>query len=111
MMQESGQSSIIVPPSNTQICQELINLILRDLLDPAGREEEIVDEQYIRDCYILGLLAPKGQSVIPEEQEDLAITEGDTEEGAVEPPTIRISTLLPSSLGLTFTVDAAGEVN
>src|SRR4030066_2339690 len=93
----------LLPPSSTQIRQELQDLILRDLLGPAGGEEEIVDEPYVRDRYILGLLAPKGQSVIPEEQEDLAVAEGDTEEGIVEPPTIRNSTLLPSSLGLTFT--------
>lgn len=97
------------PPSTSQIRQELQQLILRDLLGPAGGEEEIVDEQYVRDRYILGLLAPKGQSVIPEEQEDLAVAEGDTEEGAVEPPTIRVSTLLPSSLGLTFTVDSSAQ--
>lgn len=92
-------------PSAVQIRRELQNLILRDLLGPAGDEEEIVYEAYVRDRYILGLLAPRGQSVIPEEGEDLAFTDGDGEDGAVEPPTIRNSTLLPSSLGLTFTLD------
>ena len=106
-------SEMLSPPTHAQIRAELQELILRDLLGPAGGEEEIVDEPYVRDRYILGLLAPKGQSVIPEEQEDLAVTEGDTEEGVVEPPTIRNSTLLPSSLGLTFTVDssATGDPN
>jgi hypothetical protein len=96
---------VLSTPTHGQIRAELQELILRDLLGPAGGEEEIVDEQYVRDRYILGLLAPKGQNVIPEEQEDLAVAEGDTEEGTVEPPTIRNSTFLPSSLGLTFTVD------
>ena len=102
-------SEILAPPTHAQIRAELQELILRDLLGPAGGEEEIVDEPYVRDRYILGLLAPKGQSVIPEEQEDLAVTEGDTEEGSVEPPTIRVSTLLPSSMGLTFTVDRSAQ--
>ncbi|MRR32431.1 helicase, partial [bacterium] len=92
-------------PSANQIRSELQNLILRDLLGPASGKEEIIDESYVRDRYILGLLAPRGQSVIPEEEEDLAFTDGDGEEGAVEPTTIRNSTLLPSSMGLTFTVD------
>ncbi len=35
---------------------------------------------------------PHGQSVIPEQEEDLAFTDGDGEEGAVEPTTIRNST-------------------
>ena len=94
-------------PSANQIRLELQDLVLRDLLGPAGGEEEIIDESYVRDRYILGLLAPRGQSVIPEEEEDLAFTDGDGEEGVVEAPTIRNSTLLPSSMGLTFTVDAS----
>ena len=61
-----------------------------DLLGPAGGEEEIVDEPYVRDRYILGLLAPKGQSVIPEEQEDLAVDGGGhRRRRGGEPPTIR----------------------
>ena len=96
----------LLPPSANQIRQELQDLILRDLLGPAGGEEEIIDEAYVRDRYILGLLAPRGQSVIPEQEEDLAFTDGDGEEGAVEPTTIRNSTLLPSSMGLTFTLDS-----
>ena len=102
-------SEVLSPPTAGQIRAELQELILHDLLGPAGGEEEIVDEPYVRDRYILGLLAPKGQSVIPEEQEDLAVTEGDTEDGAVEPPTIRNSTLMPSSFGLTFTVDGSAK--
>ena len=56
------------PPSANQIRSELHDLVLRDLLGPAGGPDEIVDESYVRDRYILGLLAPKGQSVIPEEE-------------------------------------------
>ncbi|HWR65792.1 MAG TPA: DISARM system helicase DrmA [Bellilinea sp.] len=97
-------------PTSNQIRLELTQLVLRDLLGPAGGEEEIIDEAYVRDRYILGLLAPRGQSVIPEEAEDLAFTDGDGEDGVVEPPTIRNSTLLPSSMGLTFTLDSSAEV-
>ena len=37
-------------------------LILRDLLGPAGGQEEIIDESYVRDRYILGLLAPAARA-------------------------------------------------
>ena len=84
---------LLLRPSAHQTRRELQDLILRDLLGPAGGEEEIVDEAYVRDRYILGLLAPKGQSVIPEEEEDLAFTGGDGEDGAVV-----------SSCGVTYSI-------
>ena len=77
-------SEALLIPSSTQIRQELHDLILRDLLGPAGGEEKIVDAPYAHDRYILGLLAPRVQSVIPEVQEDLAVADGDTEEGIIE---------------------------
>ena len=49
-------------PTSYHIRHELQELVLRDLLDPAGGEEEFVDELYVCDCYILGLLAQKGLS-------------------------------------------------
>ena len=102
-------SAPLLVPTTVQIRAELHDLILRELLGPAGGEEEIINEAYVRDRYILGLLAPQGQSVLPEEEEDLAFTDGDGEDGVVEPPTIRNSTLLPSSMGLTFTVDSSAS--
>lgn len=94
-------------PTHTYIRQELLDTIIRDLLGPAGGEEEVVDEQYVRDRYILGLLAPKGQSALPDDDEDLALAGEDNEDGVVEPASIRNATLQPSSFGLTFT--AAGD--
>ena len=70
---------LLLRPSAHQTRRELQDLILRDLLGPAGGEEEIVDESYVRDRYILGLLAPKGQSVIPDEEEDLLPRDGKME--------------------------------
>lgn len=61
--------SLIAPGAN-QIHQKLQDLILRDLLGPAAGKEEIIDEAVVRDRYILGLLAPHDQSVIPEQEED-----------------------------------------
>jgi len=96
----------ITPPSHSEIRQELQDLVLKDLLGPASGENEIVAEQTVRDRYILGLLAPKGQTALPDEDDALDEAGRDTEEGPTEPGTIRNHTMLPSSLGLTFTVDA-----
>jgi hypothetical protein len=43
------------------IAQALIN----DLQGPCGGPTEIIDERNVRGRYIVGLLAPKGQSAIP----------------------------------------------
>lgn len=47
----------LIPPSFNQIRSELQDLILRDLLGPAGGPEKIIDEPYVRDRSILGILA------------------------------------------------------
>ena len=42
-----------------------------DLLGPAGGLEEEVDERVVRGRYILGLLTPRGQTILPGDQDDL----------------------------------------
>jgi len=76
-------------PSPHQIRQELQGLVLQDLHGPAGGEEEIIDEQYVRDRYILGKLAPKGQSALSDVDEDLALTGENTQEAPSEPASLR----------------------
>jgi hypothetical protein len=99
----------LVPPSHTQIRQELQDLVLKDLLGPAGGENEILAEPTVRDRYILGLLAPKWQTALPDEDDALDEAGRDTEEGPAEPGAIRNRTRLPSSLGLTYTVDSQAK--
>jgi hypothetical protein len=92
-------------PSPVKIRQELLEIVLRDLLGPANGPEEIITEQTVRDRYILGLLAPKGQTPLPAaEDEDLAFDGTDSEDGKSEPVNVQGRTMLPSSLGMTFTV-------
>lgn len=96
--------------SPVKIRQELLEVVLRDLLGPANSSEEILTEQTVRDRYILGLLAPKGQTPLPaEEDEDLAFDGTDGEDGKSEPVNVQGRTMLPSSFGMTFTV--APEAN
>ena len=63
-------SEALFPPSHMKIRFQLEKLILGDLHGPAGVEEEVVDELYVRDCYILGLLAPKGPGALLSADED-----------------------------------------
>ncbi len=89
---------------------ELEELVLKDLHGPAGGADEIVEEASVRGRYVLGLLAPRGQSAVPDaddDDDDLAEGGRDTEDGIAASASPKAATLLPSSLGLTF--DLAGE--
>ena len=54
------------PPSSLDLRAQLESLARNDLLGPAGAPEEIVDDRSVRGRYVLGLLAPKGQSALPQ---------------------------------------------
>ena len=60
-------------PQYLELRTLLQDMVKNDLLGPAGGAEEIIKEPNVRGRYILGLLAPKGQSIIPDEQEDIAV--------------------------------------
>jgi len=99
-------------PSPRQLRDELEELARRDLLGPAGGPEEIVAEQAVRGRYIVGLLAPRGQTAFPDAPEDLtedttelAVAGEDTEEGVADSVLPKAVSMLPSAIGLTFTVD------
>ncbi len=86
-------------------------MVRRDLLGPAGGPEEEVDERAVRGRYILGLLAPRGQTILPDDQDDLPAGGADTEQdGRADPAAMQTASMLPSSIGLSFNVDLATEV-
>ena len=97
-------------PSAMDLRAELQDKVLKDLLGPAAGPEEEVDERNVRGRYILGLLAPKGQSVIPDQQDELGFDGADdSEEGKADTAIPQTASMLPSSIGLTFTVDGNAE--
>ncbi len=100
---------MLAAPSPSKLRRELIELVERDLLGPAGGETEVLprDEQP-RDRYLVGLLAPRGLQVEADADEDLAAADESEEDGKAEPEAARES-LFPSSLGLSFRVDGACE--
>src|SRR5437870_7450147 len=95
--------------STAPLRQELEDLIRRDLLGPAGGEQEIVTEQSVRNRYLLGMLAPLKVIEVDEEPfEELADgSEDNAEEGTAEPSTPAKRGVAPSTFGLSFCLDLA----
>lgn len=95
--------------STAALRKEFEDLIRRDLLGPAGGEQEIVTEQSVRNRYLLGMLAPLKR--IEEEEEpldELADGSADSvEEGTAEPSTPANRSVSPSTFGLSFCLDLA----
>jgi len=102
-----------MPPTPSELRTQLLDLIRQDLLGPADGPEEIVDEPSVRGRYILGVLAPLGQPSLLDVEEELGEDQtvlddaplGDDEEGPADPAPRRTPGMMPTSIGLTFTVD------
>jgi len=104
---EDGEAppSILVKPTQRALRVELEHAVLRDLLGPAGGPEEEVNEGAIRDRYLIGMLAPHGDPLPPEQDDELAVAEaGSPEDGKPDGNTTAATSMSPSSMGLTFTV-------
>ncbi len=96
-----------VTPSD--IRDELTDMVVRDLLGPAGvpNEELSQHEDHVYQRYLVGMLAPKGSEVAGGELDELATGDGDEgEEGVAESGVPAGSTYFPSSMGLSFVVAA-----
>ncbi len=89
-----------------QIRAELETALVKDLLGPYQGPDEIVEERDVRGRYLVGMLAPKGQSALPEAMDDLAAGGVDGQDGITEgPPSRAAASMLPRSIGLTFAVN------
>ncbi len=98
--------ALLQPLSPSALRDELEQLVLRDLLGPAGGIEEEIDEGSVRDRYLVGALAPRDQQVHPEELDELAVPEeGSIDDGANDDATLQITSLYPSSIGMSFSLD------
>lgn len=99
-------------PDAAAIRDELQTLVLNDLLGPLGGPEEEFGRERPTERYLLGRLAPEGEAVKPEEQDDLAGSEPpEAEEGTAEPPAPNVTSMSPSALGCTVYVDGdVGEL-
>ena len=99
-------ADLLMIPSPFEIRDELHQLVLNDLLGPAGGPNEEVDEQAVRERYLVGMLAPRRISTEPNQQDELAVAgTGMDEDGNSDSGAMQSNSLIPSSFGLTFSVD------
>src|SRR5262245_46013998 len=90
-------------PTPTKIRDELEQMLLNDLLGPAGGPQEEIVEQNVRDRYLVGMLGPKRQELSPEEFDELPQGgTGTIEEGTTDYTAPPAKTMSPSSFGMTF---------
>jgi hypothetical protein len=95
----------VQPVSLASLRQEFDDMIRRDLLGPAGGEQEIITEQSVRNRYLLGMLAPLNISETEDEPlDELADdSEDNPEEGTAEPSTPAPKrNVTPSAMGFSF---------
>lgn len=96
---------VLAPPAPASLRSALVELVERDLLGPAGGENELLPHgEQPRDRYLLGLLAPRGHRPDVGVEEALAGGDESAEDGDAEPEAAQES-LFPSSLGLSFRVE------
>jgi hypothetical protein len=104
---EPEEHSAPAEPSsaNVPLRDQLEQLVIRDLLGPANGPNEIIAERTVRGRYLVGMLAPRNSSGIPEEYDEGDSSGGGSEDGIAEAPAPKASSaMLPSSIGLTFSV-------
>jgi hypothetical protein len=99
----SGTTVRVLPAvSQIQIRDELEQLVMADLLGPAGGPEEIVDESSVRDRYLVGMLAPKRSHGDAAQDDNLEIEQGGApEEGGAEAEVSGPNWMFPSAFGMT----------
>ncbi|MDU0294844.1 hypothetical protein NUG22_37040, partial [Saccharothrix longispora] len=100
---------VLVVPEARVIRDELQRLVLADLLGPLEGEHEEFTREDPLDRYPLGRLAPRGEVIEPDTQDELAESPAaEPEEGGQEPSAPNMASLALSSIGFTATV--AGDV-
>lgn len=109
---EAGSVLNTSVPSPHEIRDELTEMLVKDLLGPAGGPEEELDQREDRASgrYLIGMLAPQSTRVEPEEQDALGTAEqDDSEVGPTDISTPPTDTFFPNSMGLSFLVDSSAK--
>ena len=114
----SDQPVLTKLPNQSEIRAELEAMVVGDLLGPAGGESEELTERTVRDRYIVGVLAQSragapSDTAIDDDDEDTPLIPDELAEGgrdtADDGSTDRDVPVpaghLPSSVGMTFSVD------
>lgn len=99
-------TQFLAPPAAAEIREKFQTLLLNDLLGPAGGPDEELPfiEDRVRERYLLGLLAPRGQVTDPSTQDSNAVAGRDSEDGQADDRQSAAESMLPNSIGLSFAV-------
>src|SRR5436309_6581226 len=90
------------------IRDELTQMVISDLVGPAGGESEELDqrEDRVTGRYLVGMLAPKSTPVEANGQDALGTDQADDPEvGPSDASTTSTDTFFPNSIGMSFLVD------
>ncbi len=105
----SNASSVLPPTTPHAIRHELTEMVVNDLLGPAGGPTEELDqrEDRVTGRYLVGMLAPKSTPVEAAAQDALGTDQADDPEvGPSEAATTSTDTFFPNSIGMSFLVDS-----
>src|SRR5690242_16473637 len=105
--------TLSMAPSPAVLRRELEQLVVGDLLGPAGGPDETLPGRTrVRDRYLVGMLAPAGTFAVAPERADGAAVNGDVapvEDASLDDATAAQPNLFPSSLGFTCVVAAGTD--
>jgi len=100
-------------PSPAALRRELEQLVVGDLLGPAGGQDETLPGRTrVRDRYLVGMLAPAGTLAVDPERADGTAVNGDTapaEDSSLDDAAAAQPNLFPSSFGFTCVVAAGTD--
>ena len=94
------------------IRDELTEMVVNDLLGPAGGPEEELDqrEDRVTGRYLVGMLAPKATPVDAGSQDSLGTDQTDDPEvGATDASTPPADTFFPNSIGMSFVLEGEAK--
>jgi hypothetical protein len=92
-------------PMPRQMRDEIISLVERDLVGPAGGENEIITETSVRERYLCGALPPRETTLAGDEDDDIDPTGADDEELPADSPARARDAFIPNAVGLTACID------
>ncbi len=108
-----SDSTLRLAPTPAALRRELEQLVVGDLLGPAGGDEETLPGRTrVRDRYLGGMLAPAGTLAVDPERADGSAVNGDTtsaDDSSPDDTTAAQPNLFPSSFGFTCVVAAGTD--
>ena len=96
-------ASLLRAPSPEALRDMMQDALAKELLGPAGGEDEEVTDSHVYERYLVGMLAPRRLRIEPEEQDNLdAADDARSDDGTVDPANLAVPTMFPASPTFRF---------